>query len=43
MRLPRQDLYHRIEPLLARVEKPTRYLDHEWGPARTRRAPSTPV
>ena len=31
MRLPRQDCYDRIEPLLARVEKPSRYLDHEWG------------
>lgn len=31
MRLPRQDLYHRLEPLLSCVEKPTRYLDHEWG------------
>lgn len=31
MRLPRQDWYDRLEPLLARVEKPSRYLDHEWG------------
>ena len=31
MRLPREDWYDRLEPLLARVEKPSRYLDHEWG------------
>lgn len=31
MKLPRQDLYSRLEPLLAKVEKPSRYLDHEWG------------
>ncbi|EHF01744.1 hypothetical protein HMPREF1008_01368 [Olsenella sp. oral taxon 809 str. F0356] len=39
MRLPRQDLYHRIEPLLARVEKPTRYLDHEWGACEDQEGP----
>ncbi len=31
MRLQREDLYSRIEPFLPLVEKPTRYLDHEWG------------
>lgn len=31
MRPPRQDLFHELEPLLARVERPARYLDHEWG------------
>lgn len=31
MRLPREDLYGRMEPLLAKVERPSRYLDHEWG------------
>ena len=25
------DLWPRIEPLLRRVERPSRYLDHEWG------------
>ena len=25
------DLWPRVEPLLARVERPARYLDHEWG------------
>ena len=27
------DLWPRLEPLLARVERPARYLDHEWGSA----------
>lgn len=31
MRAAREDLFHRIEPLLTRVDKPARYLDHEWG------------
>ncbi len=31
MRLPRQDRYAELEPLLAKVEHPARYLDHEWG------------
>ncbi|MGN0075534.1 MAG: TIGR03960 family B12-binding radical SAM protein [Parafannyhessea sp.] len=31
MRLRREDLYDRLEPLLGQVEKPSRYLDHEWG------------
>ena len=31
MRARRENLFHRIEPLLARVEHPARYLDHEWG------------
>ncbi len=31
MRLPREDRYDLIEPLLPLVEKPSRYLDHEWG------------
>ncbi len=26
-----EDRFADIEPLLSRVEKPTRYLDHEWG------------
>ena len=26
-----QDCFHLIEPLLAKVEKPSRYIDHEWG------------
>ncbi len=31
MRTPRKDCFHRIEPLLGKVEKPSRYLNHEWG------------
>lgn len=31
MRVSRKDCFHRIEPLLGLVEKPSRYLDHEWG------------
>ncbi|MDY2776936.1 MAG: TIGR03960 family B12-binding radical SAM protein [Collinsella sp.] len=31
MRTPYQDRFHDLEPLLARVEKPSRYIDHEWG------------
>ena len=31
MRLPREDLFHLVEPLLAQVERPSRYLNHEWG------------
>ncbi len=31
MRLERTDLYADLEPLLAKVEHPARYLDHEWG------------
>ena len=31
MRLAREDLFRLIEPLLPLVEKPSRYLDHEWG------------
>ncbi len=31
MRLAYADRFHEIEPLLERVEKPTRYIDHEWG------------
>ena len=31
MRLPREDRFHQIEPLLGKVLHPARYLDHEWG------------
>ena len=31
MRLARQDRYAELEPLLASVEHPARYLNHEWG------------
>ncbi|MBR2682584.1 MAG: B12-binding domain-containing radical SAM protein, partial [Atopobiaceae bacterium] len=31
MRLPREDRYAELEPLLAKVLHPARYLDHEWG------------
>ena len=29
--IPRTDLWPQVEPLLASVERPARYLDHEWG------------
>ena len=29
--MQKTDLWPRLEPLLARVEKPTRYVNHEWG------------
>ena len=31
MRLSYTDRFCEIEPLLAHVEKPSRYIDHEWG------------
>ena len=31
MSRPRENLYHLIEPFLGQVERPSRYLDHEWG------------
>ena len=31
MRLSRKDWFSHIEPLLGMVERPSRYLDHEWG------------
>lgn len=31
MRMPYENRFAEIEPLLARVEKPSRYIDHEWG------------
>lgn len=31
MRLPRENRFCEIEPLLGLVEHPSRYLDHEWG------------
>ena len=31
MRAVYEDRFRDIEPLLARVEKPSRYIDHEWG------------
>lgn len=31
MRVPRENLFHLMEPLLSQVEHPSRYLDHEWG------------
>ena len=33
MRLEYRDRFSELEPLLARVEKPSRYIDHEWGTA----------
>ena len=26
-----EDRFSELEPLLAHVEKPSRYIDHEWG------------
>ena len=34
MREAYRDCFHLIEPLLDRVEKPSRYIDHEWGATR---------
>ncbi len=31
MRTVYEDRFSELEPLLAQVEKPSRYLDHEWG------------
>lgn len=31
MRIERKDCFHLIEPLLPLVERPARYIDHEWG------------
>ena len=31
MRYVYEDRFHELEPLLAHVEKPSRYIDHEWG------------
>lgn len=31
MRLPREDRYADLEPLLSKVAHPARYLGHEWG------------
>ncbi|MEC4183311.1 TIGR03960 family B12-binding radical SAM protein [Adlercreutzia sp. R21] len=29
--MPSTNLWPRVEPLLARIERPARYLNHEWG------------
>ena len=34
MGVPTTDLWPRLAPLLSRVERPARYLDHEWGAVR---------
>lgn len=31
VRVKRENLFHLLEPLLPHVEKPSRYLNHEWG------------
>lgn len=31
MRVPYENRFGDLEPLLPRVEKPSRYIDHEWG------------
>ena len=33
------DLWPRVEPLLSRVERPARYLNHEWGCTQKKDAP----
>ncbi len=37
--LERKSIWDQFEPLLDRVEKPSRYIDHEWGSVRDRQAP----
>ena len=39
MRARRENLFHLIEPLLASVEHPARYLDHEWGACESQDGP----
>lgn len=39
MRARRENLFHLVEPLLARVEHPSRYLDHEWGACEEQQGP----
>ena len=39
MRLERRDRFSELEPLLAQVEHPSRYLNHEWGCAEDQRGP----
>ena len=31
VRVAYENRFSELEPLLARVEKPTRYINHEWG------------
>ena len=31
MRIAYENRFAELEPLLPRVEKPSRYIDHEWG------------
>ena len=39
MRARRENLFHLVEPLLAHVEHPVRYLDHEWGACEEQEGP----
>ncbi len=39
MRARRENLFHLMEPLLAQVEHPSRYLDHEWGACEEQEGP----
>lgn len=39
MRLAREDRFAQIEPLLGMVERPSRYLDHEWGAVEDQEGP----
>ena len=39
MRASRENLFHLMEPLLAQVEHPARYIDHEWGACESQDGP----
>ena len=39
MRVKRENLFHLIEPMLPHVEKPSRYLNHEWGAVEEQEGP----
>ena len=39
MRRPRENLFGLIEPHLGKVERPSRYLDHEWGAVEEQEGP----
>ena len=39
MSRPRENLFHLIEPFLGRVERPSRYLNHEWGAVEEQNGP----
>ena len=39
MRVPRTDCFDQLEPLLAQVSHPARYLNHEWGAVESQEGP----